>query len=230
MTAKTFFKQFKWEAFVPAALGVVLGVLTSAMYPAIVRSAAAEYAYEYVAFLLLALSSAAVIAAYFLSRNTSALFLVSGMGTAACAVYLCAPPLVKWSVVPIALGISVILNAASEFYEGLRARKEGGKAIARAVLAVLFAAAGVVCCLRLCPDMKDDWIVTGVLYLAQALCALVFTALGGLFEKEETLKFRPVKSARNGAEPAAGGDGENADDEAPAEEGNDARRRGAHRR
>lgn len=221
MTAKEFFKRFRWGEVFPAALYFVIGVLTAAMYPSVSADGAAMYAYEFLTASLALLAGAAVTVYYFLGRNESVFYLLSGVGGLAVAVYLFVPTLVKRSVVPIALGIAAVLNGAAECYEGIRARKTGKWAIVRIVLGAVFASLGVVSCVRPCALLSDDWILTGVVFLAQAAAMFAFCFVDGLFEEEEGLKFRPVK--KSGEEPQ--------EEEPPESESGDApKERGAHRR
>ncbi len=227
MTSKEFFKRFKWGVVLPAALYFIIGVLTASMYPSVIAGKPAAYAYEFVTAILALAAGAAVIAYYFLGRDESIFHLLSGVGALAVAVYLFVPTLVKWSVVPIALGVSAVLHAASECYEGIRTLKKsrtvGGVRIA---LGVAFVALGVLSCVRLMDTTRADWLFTGLVYLAEAVVLIAFAWAGGLFDEEETLKFRPVKGEADG-KGSTDGDAEGGEEETPAEK---PARKGAHRR
>ena len=221
MTAKEWFKRFRWGAFVPAALYFIIGVMTAAMYPGTTTEGAGWHAYEFTVASLALVAGAVTVAYYFLGQD-DVLALLSGVGAVSVAIYLFVPTLARRNVVPIALGISLILHAAAMFYGGLMVRKEKkAEFIARVVLGCAFAVLGVLSCVRLL-DAQGDWVFAGVSYLACAVCSLVFAGLGGLLEEAETLKFRPVKKQE------AAEEGETEAEETP-EEGAPPKR-GAHRR
>ena len=226
MTAKEFFKRFRWGAFVPAALYFVIGVMTAAIYPA-TTGGTTWPAYEFTVAALALLAGACAVAYYFLGQD-DILALLSGVGAISVAIYLFVPPLAKRSVVPIALGISLILHAAAMFYGGLRVRKEKlAECVARIVFGTAFAVLGVLSCVGLF-GAADNWLFAGVCYLACAAFMFLFALFGGLFEEEEILKFRPVKKPES-AEKEESGDEEEAE-EPDREETKTTPWRGAHRR
>lgn len=228
MTVKEWLKRFRWGVFVPAALYFVIGVMTAAMYPRTTFGTAWP-AYEFTVASLALIAGACTVADYFLGRDDT-LMLLSGVGSVSVAIYLFVPSLAQRGVVPIALGISLVLHAAAMFYGGLRMRKEErAEFIARVVLASAFAVLGVLSCVFTGVNVlsaRGDWVLAGVSYLAYAICSFVFAWRGGLLEKEETLKFRPVKKQ----EPAEKEEPETAEEEEEDPADGAPPRRGAHRR
>ncbi len=226
MTAKEFFKRFRWGVYVPAVLYFVIGVVTAAIYPTTGGKTWSVYEFTVAA---LALIAGAIAVAYYFLGHDDVLALLAGVGAIAVAIYLFVPPLAKRSVVPIALGISLILHAAAMFYGGLRVRKEKlAEFVARIVFGTAFAVLGVLSCVGLF-GAADNWLFAGVCYLVCAGFMFLFALADGLFEEEEVLKFRPVKKSDEVEK--EGNEGEAEEAEATAQEPKAAApRRGAYRR
>ena len=157
MKAKEWLKRFRWGAFVPAVLYFIIGVMTAAMYPSTVSEGAGWHAYEFTVASLALIAGAVTVAYYFLGQD-DVLALLAGVGAVSVAIYLFVPTLARRSVVPIALGISLILHAAAMFYGGLLVRKEKkAEFVARVALGSAFAVLGVLSCVRLF-DAQGDWV------------------------------------------------------------------------
>ncbi len=225
MTAKEWLKRFRWGVFVPAVLYFIIGVMTAAMYPRTTFGTTWP-AYEFTVAALALVAGACSVIFYFLGGENDVLALLSGVGSVSVAVYLFVPTLAKRSVVPIALGISLILHAAAMLYGGIRMRREKrAEFAARVVLGAAFAVLGVLSCVftRVASlSARGEWVFAGVSYLVCAVCMFVFAWRGGLLEEEEKLKFRPVKQQEPEEEDAEVPEEEPADSAPP--------RRGAHRR
>lgn len=218
MQAKEFFKRFVWGAFFSSVIYGLLGVFTAAYSSG---SASGVY-YEFITAGVLLVMGGGMAAYYLLGHTENVGFLLSAVGAIAVAVYMFVPTFFSWKVVPIALGILAILRAASEVFEAIGARKRRRAYIVRLVFAAAFAACGVVSCVRPFASVPSNWVFTGVVIIAQAVCELIFLALGGLFREEEQLKFRPVKrekpEAPQGEPQEQPQDGREAQGEAPQEQ------------
>lgn len=194
MTAKEFFKRFVWGTFFPAAIFSLMGLLTAAMNSAVRASAAAGYAFEFIAASLSLLMGICAAVYYLLGNTRNVGHMLFGVGCVSVAVYLFVPTFMRQSVIPIAFGVLIILYAAGEAFTAVEARKKGKITLAvRIALSVLFAACGVVACVRPFSAMSSNWIFTGAVMIAQSVCGMAFLVKGGLFREEEQLKFRPVK-------------------------------------
>lgn len=200
MKAKEFFKRFVWGTFFPTVVFLAVGIYTAAFSSA---TSGGVY-YEFITASLLLLTGACMLAYYLLGNTGNIAFLLSAVGTISVCVYLYVPSFLRWSVIPIAFGVLILLRAATEALEAFGERKSGGKVyLVRIVLAAAFAACGIVSCVRPFATTTANWIFTGVVMIAEAVVGGIFLVRGGLFREEEQLKFRPVKKpspAEKGAE------------------------------
>ena len=117
MKAKTFFKTFRWGTICPNVISLLAAVL------AVCVPFGNAYDLEIALGVLFALTGVLSCAAFLLDRYLNIIFLLAGAAQLAVAIWLFCSADVALNLLSIALGVVVILYAASEIFEAATAKE-----------------------------------------------------------------------------------------------------------
>lgn len=191
MTAKQFFKTFRWGTIVPNAL-TLLGAILSVCVPF-----GDAPAIEITIGVMFALAGIVLCVAYLLERMSNIILLLAGAAQLAVAIWLFFSAPISLYLFSVALGVVVILRAAAEIYVAATEKGNLRLRIARIVIAAIFIALMIVTFVNPFTRYSDTCKFTGALFFVGMFFAALRDVLKeGLFEEEEELKFRPVKKEK----------------------------------
>lgn len=187
MKVKNFFKTFRWGTICPNVISLLGAVL------AVCVPFGDAFAIEIALAVLFALTGAVCCIAFLFDRCTDILFLLAGTAQLAVAIWLFFSAPVALNLFSIALGVIVILYAASEIYKAAIAKESFlRRRIVCIVTAAIFAALMIVTFVNPFKAYSDTCKYTAAIFLV----GVFFVGIKDLFtngwkEKEETERARP---------------------------------------
>lgn len=195
MTARTFFKRFKWGTLVPSfLLAAAAIVVLAASYDGFRKACGIPLG---VIFLVAGVLAAA---SFLCGLDDNVGWMLCGVAMVAVSIWLFAVRPVSVGVFAIATAIIAGFRAVAEGFGAYFLKREGSRVfwIVRIVLGALYLALAVTAAVD--PFDTDPALKTfaGVTLLLCAVFTFASSLVGGPFEKEEELRFRPVKKGKGG--------------------------------